>query len=692
MKYPTADIRRFLIEAFSSDELSTLCADYFRDVYEEFESGMVKSQKIRLLLDYCQYHDVIPNLLAAIQKARPEQYEKQFPTAPRVELLPEASKSQRDPRQVFISHAHEDAEFAHRLAGDLQKRGWRVWIAPESIRPGEKWVEAINRGLEESGAFALVLTPAAIKSRWVKDETNVAIELEHEGRVRFVPLDVENCDVPPLWRAYQRVSFCGDYVSGLRSLVFALDPAQRDRQLREEAARREVERQAKLAAEKAKAERLERERQEPAAKEEAKRKALRKGERQAQLAAEKAEAERLERERKAREAKEKAANEEADRPARLAIEKAEAERKAREETAQREAEQQAKLAAEKAEAERLERERQERNARLERILKKLRDPLWQGIGAIVALAALVVVIGAWLWPDIHSALFPPPTPTVTVTPTRAPAPTAIAALTLTPSPTPLPGATPVAEQDGMVMVYVPAGKFLMGSSDSDTQADSDEKPQHGVNVDAFWIDRTEVTNAQYDKCVQAKPACKASLYAGDSRFNGDDQPVVGVDWNDAKSYCEWAGRRLPTEAEWEKAARGTDGRIYPWGNQVATCEYAVMDEGKGHGCAKGDAAWPVGSKPKGAGPPGVLDMAGNMWDGALDMAGNVWEWVADWYGEKYYASSSATDPNPKGPETGQYCVLRGGSWYNGSQNVRSAYRSKFAPSTRNDFVGFRCAR
>jgi hypothetical protein len=132
---------------------------------------------------------------------------------------------ERDARQVFISHAHQDAEFAHRLAGDLRERGWRVWIAPESIRPGEKWVEAINRGLEECGAFLIVLTPSAVRSQWVKDETNVAIEFEHEGRMRFVPLELERCSLPPLWRAFQRIPFQGRYETGRQALFAALEGA-----------------------------------------------------------------------------------------------------------------------------------------------------------------------------------------------------------------------------------------------------------------------------------------------------------------------------------------------------------------------------------------------------------------------------------------------------------------------------------
>lgn len=185
-----------------------------------------------------------------------------------------------------------------------------------------------------------------------------------------------------------------------------------------------------------------------------------------------------------------------------------------------------------------------------------------------------------------------------------------------------------------------------------------------------------MTNAQYNKCVQAG-ACTASAYASDSRFNGDNQPVVGVDWSQAQAYCQWAGRQLPTEAQWEKAARGTDGQIYPWGNQPATCEYAVMDDGSSSGCGKGDAAWPVGSKPKGASPYG-----------ALDMAGNVWEWVTDWYDAKYYASAPLR--NPLGPSSGQVRVLRGGSWNSVQIHARAASRYLNAPDNRSSLIGFRC--
>jgi len=220
----------------------------------------------------------------------------------------------------------------------------------------------------------------------------------------------------------------------------------------------------------------------------------------------------------------------------------------------------------------------------------------------------------------------------------------------------------------MTLVYVPAGEFLMGSADGDADAYDDEKPQHRVYLDAFWMDRTEVTKDQYQQCVAAGK-CAAPSCRGTGQGN---HPVVCVSWQDAADYCAWAGRRLPTEAEWEKAARGTDGRKYPWGNEAPDCNR--LNYG---GCVNNNTS-AVGSYPKGASPYG-----------ALDMAGNVWEWVADWYDAKYYAGSSAR--NPTGPASGEYRVVRGGSWFGHQRGVRAAYRDRYLPDYCNVNIGFRCA-
>jgi serine/threonine-protein kinase len=222
--------------------------------------------------------------------------------------------------------------------------------------------------------------------------------------------------------------------------------------------------------------------------------------------------------------------------------------------------------------------------------------------------------------------------------------------------------------DLALYVRVPAGAFRMGSSDSDADAESDEKPQHTVYLDEFWIMQTEATKDQYQRCVAAGQ-CAAPSCSGTGQGN---HPVVCVSWQDAANYCAWAGGRLPTEAEWEKAARGADGRKYPWGNQTPSCTLANY-----FGCQGRTNA--AGSYPAGASPYGVLDMAGN-----------VWEWVADWYGERYYANSSGE--NPTGPASGQGRVLRGGSWVNEQRFVRAAYRVWSDPGSRNDNLGFRCAR
>lgn len=228
---------------------------------------------------------------------------------------------------------------------------------------------------------------------------------------------------------------------------------------------------------------------------------------------------------------------------------------------------------------------------------------------------------------------------------------------------------------GRDMVVVAAGEFMMGcNSKRDGHCDRDERPYHAVYLDAFYIDRHEVKNADYLECVK-NDACRPARTYPD--FDGPEQPVVGVSWDDAANYCRWAGKSLPTEAQWEKAARGTDGRVYPWGSSWCGCDCAIQEYRQSYGCGK-DATWTVGSAARGASPYG-----------ALDMAGNVWEWVSDWYGAGYYSDSPKE--NPPGPASGEKRVKRGGGYANTRTYLRASDRSPSPPSVASDSTGFRCA-
>lgn len=222
-----AELRQFIMSYFSDEELDTLCFDYFREVLNNFTANMTKSQKVISLIGYCERRDLMENLHASLATLRPEPYRELIGSPP--VFHPKERVEGRSPNRIFLSHANQDAGFAQQLADDLRRHEYDVWMAPNSIEPGEKWVEAIERGLETSGIFLLVMTPTAAKSKWVKDESNYAIELENQGEVRFITLDVAEGKMPPMWRLRQNIPFRQDYDDGLSQLLKALQPTKSNR-------------------------------------------------------------------------------------------------------------------------------------------------------------------------------------------------------------------------------------------------------------------------------------------------------------------------------------------------------------------------------------------------------------------------------------------------------------------------------
>jgi formylglycine-generating enzyme required for sulfatase activity len=594
-----ARIRQFVMEFFNDEELNTLSFDYFPFVYNEFTTGMPKSQKVRLLIEGCERRRKIPDLLAALKRERPNSYDDYF-AVESIQSQPESKPIQRNQRQIFISYAHQDTEFAQRLANDLRTHDWEIWIAPDSIQPGEKWVEAINRGLAESGVFVLVLTETAVNSRWVQSETNAAINMEHRGALRFLPIAVESTKAPPLWKLYQWVSFQSGYDSGLDTLLQKLESAETTPTTQstiEQTQQKESESML------------------------------------------------------------------SDSP--IAVQKS----------------------------------KESIREQLKRQLTNRPSIIWQGVS--VALIVVLLLVTFWPKREPEETNTPQETvmaivdntpgstanPTITATmkidssstATKVPTPTFTPTATPTIFPTSLPlpegklGESWTRQIDGMTMVFVPGGTFKMGSDpEQDSNARTVEFPQRDVTLDSFWIDRTEVTNEMYAQCVVAG-ICNQAEYVTDPALNGADHPVVGVSWHDGDDYCQWIGGHLPTEAQWEYAGRGDDGRLYPWGDETPSCELVQF------GNCVGDTA-----------PVGKYSPAGDSWVGAADMAGNVWEWVADWYDELYYEYGPSA--NPIGPEDGIFKTARGGSWLNADRKfLRVATRADARPTQGNSSTGFRCA-
>ncbi len=306
-------------------------------------------------------------------------------------------------------------------------------------------------------------------------------------------------------------------------------------------------------------------------------------------------------------------------------------------------------------------------------------------GALIAVVLLLCCGGSFIGAyQFIPAIF---TPAPTSTRTPSPTPRATNTPRFTPTPTPFP--EEFTNDTGATMRLIPEGEFTMGGNDGY----ADERPIHLVYLNAYYIDKYEVTNSMYEACVddgacnppQETSSMTNPRYYGNSQFA--DYPVIYVNWYQAETYCEWRGARLPTEAEWEKAARGTDGYKYPWGNSFQ-CRNGNFDDLMrldGYVIPGG----PNCDGYKDIAPVGLFDSGSSPFE-IYDMAGNVWEWVADWYDRDYYSDPSYK--NPQGASSGNGRVARGGAWdVANTKNLLATRRVSFDPSTAGNYLGFRCA-
>lgn len=703
-----AELRQFITQYFSDLELDELCFDYYPDLLNQFTSGMTKSQKVIALIGYCDRRGLTNHLLTTLAKLRPAAYQDQFGLVPKPQASTHAAG--RNPNQIFLSHSSQDAAFARELAGDLRQNGFDIWMAPESIEPGEKWVDAIERGLETSGIFVLVITPHAADSKWVRDESNYAIALQNKDEMRFFTLLVGEGRMPPMWSVRQHISFREDYDEGLLQLLAALSPDRfAARPVPPPAAPTPPLVEPTEAPPPAESKPAARKPRAPAAR---------------KTKPETPPATEVEKKPEVPTAKTATTPEPVPMPANT-------------ESLKPAQPVQASVSIDASSVVKPPIDRAPDPVVSKRLpvgpiiapdptpespaTKPARGKTlyWaMGLVAVVAVAFLgwrLIAAGADGDGDEISGVTPVNrsgeedgvTTDPTLTPTRTPAPTRTPTTTPAQPPAQAGEIRTVSRGDVEVeQAFVPAGSFMMGSENGK----DDEGPVHEVALDAFWIDRTEVTNAQFEMFVAdtgyqttAEREGGGYTYTNNnwdytegadwlhpqgaaSTLNGLSQhPVVLVSWDDATEFCEWASGRLPTEAEWEYAARGPESLAYPWGAGFdgtrlnfcdRNCPFDYADQSVDDGY---EFTAPVMSYTNGA-----------SWIGAQDMAGNVWEWVEDWYGDY----GSLLQKNPEGPSSGEYRVLRGGAWsdYSGDFNARSSNRNDFEPDYHYDFMGFRCAQ
>jgi formylglycine-generating enzyme required for sulfatase activity len=248
---------------------------------------------------------------------------------------------------------------------------------------------------------------------------------------------------------------------------------------------------------------------------------------------------------------------------------------------------------------------------------------------------------------------------------------------------PAAGVKMVKGKDGAPMILIPAGPFTMGSN----EGLPNERPEHQVSLDVYYIDQYEITAGRYQKFIESANRNVPPTWDDEAAQSLSDHPAVGMSWSAAAAYCKWVGRRLPTEAEWEKAARGTDGRRYPWGHMQPFVDIANYN--RGLWVSEAVTLVPVNSGTEGMSVRHGLKEGGKSPYGLFHMAGNAAEWVADWYDREFYLKTP--DKNPTGPANGEKRVIRGGSWADLPTALRVTARFSAEPEFEDRTIGFRCA-
>jgi len=621
------------------------------------------------------------------------------------------------PLKVFLSYASQDRPVVRELSGRLAGEGWiDPWVDEKKLLPGQDWRLNILDAVETSDIVIICLSSNSVsKEGYVQKELRYAQEIaleKPEGTIFLIPLRLEECEVPRGLRFYQWVDFFGENKdTSYSALVESLKLRHEQKLMLEEQTRVQKEKLEREAAEKIAQEKATREKAEKDAKE------------KARLEAEKLVKQKAAREKKEREAAEKAVYEkeekdaaekarlEGEEQARQKAAKEKEERETAEKAAQEQAEREAAeiVAREKAKrdaAKKADREANERKKPVspkelvdekplvveDKVLSKLtqeqpnKKPVQPSIFVLGGIAVFIIgIVIFYSLSNMTRGANPIPTniePTSThiepsqpvisleVTNTSEPSPTSIETSAII-----VPAlSTEITDSKDVSMRLVPASEFSMGS------ASNFSDPAQIIYLDAFYIDKYEVTNASYKACFDAgvclqKPkdfiSNTHSYYYGKAEFN--NYPVIYVDWYMANIYCEWRGARLPTEAEWEKAARGTDGRDFPWGNDANFNDFSHDNTGKGN---SGDTT-EVGRYETGKSPYGVYDLGGN-----------VWEWVSSIYKPYPYNSSDGRE----NLHISGIRVLRGGSWKSMGIEDQTNYRYRLDPANAKNDIGFRCAR